>query len=78
MKVLVLANILAVLDQFVSQELLEMGADSLHSRYSIDDIARKMITIQSIHHCHIKRCRGRALFFIASDMKIIVTVVSIS
>src|SRR6202043_3332366 len=71
--VAVLARITFMLDQFVSNELLEMGAGPLQFWHSIHHCAGKMKTVQLIHYGHIERSRRSALFLVAVHMEIVVT-----
>src|SRR5437868_1361740 len=76
--VAVLARVMFVFHQFVSQELLEVGTDALQFRNAVHDITCQMKTIQVIHDGHIERSGGSALFFIAVHMEIVVTMPAIA
>jgi hypothetical protein len=58
--VAVLPNVLAVLDQFVAQELLEMPTDGLQAWQSVYHVACQMKTVKIVQNRQVKRCGGRA------------------
>src|SRR6266516_6997569 len=71
-------DIFLVFDQFITHELLEVGADALQFRHSIDDVGGEMIPIKRVHDGHVERRRGRALFLIPSNVNVRVAVAAIS
>ena len=71
-------DIFLVFDQFITHELLEVGADALQFWHSIDDVGGEMIPIKRVHDGHVERRRGRALFLIPANVKIRVAVPAIS
>src|SRR5713226_5187385 len=74
----VLVHILLVLHQLVAQELLEMGAYALQFGHAIHYVAGKMVAIEVIHHRHVERRRGCALFLVSADVQAIVTSTTVS
>src|SRR5260370_29100093 len=76
--VTVLARVMFVLHQLVSQELLEVGTDTLQFRNAVHGITCQVKAIQVIHDGHIERSGGSALFFIAAHMEIVVTMSAIA
>src|SRR5437870_3777137 len=76
--VTVRARVLLVLHQFVAQELLEVGADGVQLRNAVHRVAGEVKAIQVIHHGHVKRSGGSALFFISAHMEIVVTMTAIA
>src|SRR5438132_14210051 len=76
--VTVLARVMFVVHQLVSQELLEVGTDALQFRNAVHGITCQVKAIQVIHDGHIERSGGSALFFIAAHMEIVVTMSAIA
>src|SRR6266403_998366 len=76
--VTVLARVMFVLHQFVSQDLLEVGTDALQFRNAVHYITCQVKAIQVIHDGHIERSGGSALFFIAAHMEIVLTMSAIA
>src|SRR5438034_8444096 len=71
-------DIFLVFDQFITHELLEVGADALQFWHSIDDVGGEMKPIKRLHEGHVERRRGRALFLIYSNVQIRVAEPAIS
>src|SRR5206468_12447050 len=67
-----------VLRQFVSQEFLKVGTNALQFQDPIRDRAGKMKTIQAVHHGHVERSSGSALFLVAVHVEIVVTASAIA
>src|SRR5438445_5189610 len=76
--VAVLARIMFVLRQFVSQEFLKVGTNALQFRHPMRDRTGKMKTIQSIHDSHVERGGCSALFLVAVHVEIVVTMSAIA
>src|SRR6266403_4734910 len=76
--VTVLARIMLVLHELVSQELLEVGTDALQFRNAVHDITCQVKAIQIVHDGHIERSCGSAFFFITAHMEIVVTMSAIA
>src|SRR2546426_12139333 len=71
-------DIFLVFDQFITHELLEVGADALQFWHSIDDVGGEMITIKRVQDGHVERRRSRALFLIPANVNVRVAVAPIS
>src|ERR1700690_875998 len=71
-------NVLFVVDELVSQEFLEMRADTLQAGHAIDHIASQMKTIDLIQHGHIERGCGGSFLLISADMHIVVVTAPVS
>ncbi len=61
-----------MLDQPVAQQLFFASGDSSQPRYAIDHIACQMKAVEIVHHRHVERRCGGALFFIAAHVHIVV------
>jgi hypothetical protein len=68
----VFADVLLVLNQLVSQELLEMCADALQTRYAIDHVAREVKAIEIIQDGHIEGSRCCSFFLVSADVEVVV------
>jgi len=66
-----LANVLSVLHQPVTHELLEMGTDSVQPRDAIDYVLGQVEPIQMIEYGHVKWGRRCALLLIAVNVQIV-------
>ncbi|SRR6266852_6913719 len=67
----VFADVLLVLDELVAQELLEMSADALQTRDTVDHVACKMKSIQVVENRHIERCGRCSFLFVSADMEVV-------
>jgi hypothetical protein len=66
------ADVLFVLDELVAQELFEMRPDALQARDAVDNVARKMKSIQIVENGHIERRGCGSFFFVSADVEIVV------
>src|ERR1041384_30436 len=66
----VFVNVLLVLGEPDAQVVLEMCADLLQARHTIDSVSGEMKAVEFVQHSHIEGRCDSSLFFVAVDMKI--------
>jgi len=68
----VLAYVLLVLEQLLSELLLHVEALLAGLRQAIDGVDDEMEAVQIVQHRHVERGRDRALFLVAADVDVVV------
>jgi len=64
--------VMLVLDELVLHLLLQVGTLGTQMRQAINHVLHQMKAIQVILHPHIKCCRNRSLFLVATDVEVAV------
>jgi hypothetical protein len=67
-----LRNVLLVLDEFVSNELLGVGGARSQLRQAIDHVAKQVKAVHVIDHYHIEWRRGGAFYLVAAHVQVLV------
>src|SRR5215469_14122960 len=63
-----LVDVLAVLDQGVTNRLLGVGSARAELRQAVNDILYQVEPVQFVQHHHVEGCCGSAFLFVATDM----------
>ena len=68
----VLTDIMVMRQELVAQILLDSGDAIAQLRKSVNHIINKMVAIQIVHHQKIEKRGSGPLFFVPTDMKVLV------
>ena len=68
----VLVDVVLMLNELVAHLLLQVGAFGTHARQAIHHILHQMKAVQIVLHSHVKGSRDGALFFVASNVQVVV------
>ena len=66
-----------MLDQLVSEELLEVCADPLQFGHAVHSVSGEMKAVEIVHDRHIERSGSGALFFVAANVQVVVIISAI-